>query len=244
LTMWSTKELAELAGTTLRAVRHYHEVGLLEEPERRSNGYKQYGVPHLLRVLRIKRLTELGFSLTQIADLPDHDHHPAEALHSLDTELAANIDRLQRARDQIGRILAGSVPTDLPPELVPVADAARLSDADRSFIVVMTRVLGPSGVQAWKDLLGDLPDHPAATAFDELPPDADDATRQDLAERLVEYVRALHAAHPGLAYDRADAPRGTRFARGVAEAAIHDLYNDAQRDVLARLRELRPDPPQ
>jgi hypothetical protein len=29
---WSTRELAELAGTTLRAVRHYHEVGLLAEP--------------------------------------------------------------------------------------------------------------------------------------------------------------------------------------------------------------------
>src|SRR5204863_5377681 len=38
---WSTREIAELAGTSLRAVRHYHEVGLLAEPERRANGYKQ-----------------------------------------------------------------------------------------------------------------------------------------------------------------------------------------------------------
>uniref|UniRef100_UPI0037167E9A MerR family transcriptional regulator n=2 Tax=Bacillati TaxID=1783272 RepID=UPI0037167E9A len=51
---WSTRELAELAGTSLRAVRHYHEVGLLEEPERRANGYKQYGVAHLVRALRIR----------------------------------------------------------------------------------------------------------------------------------------------------------------------------------------------
>jgi AraC-like DNA-binding protein len=55
---WSTREIAELAGTSLRAVRHYHEVGLLAEPERRANGYKQYGVAHLIRVLRIKRLTD------------------------------------------------------------------------------------------------------------------------------------------------------------------------------------------
>ncbi len=50
---WSTRQLAALAGTTLRAVRHYHEVGLLDEPERASNGYKQYRTEHLLRLLRI-----------------------------------------------------------------------------------------------------------------------------------------------------------------------------------------------
>ena len=49
---WSTREIAELAGTSLRAVRHHHEVGLLAEPERRSNGYKQDIAERLrLRVL-------------------------------------------------------------------------------------------------------------------------------------------------------------------------------------------------
>ena len=57
---WSTREIAELAGTSLRAVRHYHDVGLLPEPERRSNGYKQCGVAHLVRLLRIKRLVDLS----------------------------------------------------------------------------------------------------------------------------------------------------------------------------------------
>ncbi len=70
---WSTNQLADLAGTTLRTIRHYHEVGLLAEPERQANGYKSYGVPHLVRVLRIKRLTGLGLSLTEIADLGDED---------------------------------------------------------------------------------------------------------------------------------------------------------------------------
>lgn len=35
---WSTRRLAELAGTSLRTVRHYHEVELLAEPERRADG--------------------------------------------------------------------------------------------------------------------------------------------------------------------------------------------------------------
>ncbi|MGW3892293.1 MerR family DNA-binding transcriptional regulator [Micromonospora chokoriensis] len=33
------EELAELAGTTVNAIRHYHRVGLLEELTRRYNGY-------------------------------------------------------------------------------------------------------------------------------------------------------------------------------------------------------------
>lgn len=44
---WSTRQVSELAGTSLRAVRHHHEIGLLDEPDRGPNGYKQYGVAHL-----------------------------------------------------------------------------------------------------------------------------------------------------------------------------------------------------
>ncbi|MFH8439740.1 hypothetical protein ACWGJV_30675 [Streptomyces tendae] len=34
---WRPRQLAELAGTTVGAVRHYPDVGLLEEPPRRAN---------------------------------------------------------------------------------------------------------------------------------------------------------------------------------------------------------------
>jgi DNA-binding transcriptional MerR regulator len=112
---WSTREIADLAGTSLRAVRHYHEVGLLGEPERRANGYKQYGVAHLVRLLRIKRLTELGFSLSQIAAMGEQDDHPEEALRTLDAELTATIERLQRVRVELGLILQRGTPMDLPP---------------------------------------------------------------------------------------------------------------------------------
>ncbi|MFF3441930.1 MerR family DNA-binding transcriptional regulator [Streptosporangium sp. NPDC002721] len=51
---WSTREIARLAGTTLRTVRHYHEIGLLDEPERLSNGYKVYRTEHPVRLLQIR----------------------------------------------------------------------------------------------------------------------------------------------------------------------------------------------
>ncbi|ATL85230.1 MerR family transcriptional regulator [Streptomyces malaysiensis] len=243
---WSTREIAEIAGTTLRAVRHYHEVGLLEEPERRANGYKQYGVAHLIRVLRIKRLTDLGFSLSQIAAMGDLDDQPEEALRALDTELAATIERLRRARIELGLILRQAATTDLPSEFAPAAAEAQLSDVDRSFIVVMTRILGPQGLRAYSGLLRSRPTYPLASKFAALPADADEQTRQDLAERTAPYVRALHAEHPGLRNAHADAPGGAHFAAQTIGKAIEDLYNPAQLDVLRRLQPLlhaAPDPP-
>jgi DNA-binding transcriptional MerR regulator len=82
---WSTREIAQLAGTTVRAVRYYHQVGLLEEPRRCSNGYEQYGVTHLVRTVRIRRLTELGFSLEQVAEMGQDDRYPHDVLRHLDT---------------------------------------------------------------------------------------------------------------------------------------------------------------
>lgn len=231
---WSTRELADLAGTSLRAVRHYHEVGLLAEPERRSNGYKQYGVAHLVRLVRIKRLSDLGFSLPQIAAMGDTDDHPEEALRDLDAELAATIERLQRARGELRVILDSAAPTDLPPEFAPPAAVAKMTNADRSLVVVLTRVLGPQGLQVYGELLRDAPDEPVAAAFDDLPADADDATRQDVADRLVPYIRAVREAHPGLVESEADAPGGAGFALRTIGAAMAELYNAAQLDVLRR----------
>jgi DNA-binding transcriptional MerR regulator len=231
---WSTHELADLAGTSLRTVRHYHSVGLLDEPERHSNGYKQYGVAHLVRVLRIKHLTDLGFALSQIAEMGDTDKHPEEALRTLDAELAGTIERLQRVRVELGGILRQSVLTDLPPDIASAAAGAELSPNDRSFIVVLTRLLGPEGLRIYADMLRNLPADPTSDDFENLPADADECTREELAERMATYARAVRAEHPGLATLLADAPR-PNFTQQTVDEAMKDLYNRAQLDVVTRI---------
>ncbi|MGV0627704.1 helix-turn-helix domain-containing protein [Mycolicibacter minnesotensis] len=235
---WSTREVAELAGTSLRAVRHYHQIGLLPVPERRSNGYKQYGVAHLVRLVRIKRLVDLGFSLPQIAALGDTDEHPEQALRELDAELAETIERLQRARSELAELLENSAPTDLPPDFAPPAVVATMTAADRKLMVVLSRVLGPRGQQIYADLMKESLDDPAARELDTLAADADEATRQNLAERLAPYIWSVRQAHPGLAESQADAPRGPHFAGKAIDAAMADLYNSAQLDVLRRTRQI------
>ncbi|EWC59005.1 Transcriptional regulator, MerR family [Actinokineospora spheciospongiae] len=235
---WSTRQIAELAGTSVRAVRHYHEVGLLAEPERRANGYKRYGVAHLVRLLRIKRLTDLGFSLPQIAGMGNADEHPEEALRALDAEVAGTIERLQRVRAELALILDKAAPTDLPAELAQAAADAKLTAADRSFVVVMSRLLSPSAITAYRGMLEAYSADPSTDEFDHLPPDADEQTREDLARRMVGYIRELQADHPGMRELKADTPAAARLAAQTMATALHDLYSPAQVDVIRRVGRL------
>lgn len=235
---WSTREVAELAGTSLRAVRHYHEIGLLAEPERQSNGYKRYGVPHLVRLLRIKRLVDLGFSLARITEMGDMTDHPEQALRNLDAELAATIERLQRIRTELALTLRRATPTDLPPQLATVAVEVDLSDADRALAVVLTGVLSPATLDAYADLLQSYFTHPAITEFGRLPADAEESTRHECAERLARLVRQLFGSRPDLKDFTVGAPRGARVATETIGQALNELYTPVQLDVLRRLADL------
>lgn len=229
---WSTRQVAELAGTTLKAVRHYHKVGLLPEPDRDTNGYKQYGIPHLVRLLRIRRLTDLGVSLTQIAAMGAADEHPEEALRVLDAELAATIERLQRVRAELAMIMQQSLPTDLPPALA--AMTAGVSAADRALMVVYGRVLGPEGQQAIGRFVADYRNDAADDELEALPEDADEATRVDLAERVAPHLYEALRQHPDLITTRESTPGGTRRLDEIVGSAISEVYNAAQLDVYER----------
>ena len=70
-------QIADLAGTTPRAVRHYHRLGLLEVPPT-VRGRREYGVEHLARLLRIRWLADGGLSLRQVAEIIASDPEPVE----------------------------------------------------------------------------------------------------------------------------------------------------------------------
>lgn len=113
---WSTRELAELAQTTVNTIRHYHHLGLLDEPERADNGYKQYGVKDLLRLLRVRRLVGLGVPLSQIGNDDLDGQSIRETLRQLDAEIVASIQRLQQARSDILASLNDEAPADVSAE--------------------------------------------------------------------------------------------------------------------------------
>jgi DNA-binding transcriptional MerR regulator len=238
---WSTREVAHLAGTTLRTVRHYHEIGLLDEPERQSNGYKAYRTEHLVRLLQIRRLTRLGFSLSTIAAMDDDRAGSSgasadldETLDDVDAELAATIAQLTRARAEIAQLRRHPTPTDLPFDISAAATEAKLSPTDRSLFAVIAHVAGEENSSHWQALLRDYESDDATAEFDALPADADEGTREQLAQRMAPQAIALLAKNP-LPAPIAEAVRpGHSSATAVIDAML-DLYNPAQLDVLVRV---------
>lgn len=62
-------ELAERTGLSHRTIRHYDEVGLLHPSARTEGGFRLYTATDLTRLLIIRRMKPLGFSLEQMAEL-------------------------------------------------------------------------------------------------------------------------------------------------------------------------------
>ncbi|GAA1467669.1 MerR family transcriptional regulator [Nocardiopsis exhalans] len=239
---WSTRELAEMAGTTVNTIRHYHRAGLLAEPERRSNGYKQYQAWHLARLIQIRRLRELGVPLTQVEGLGESPDALTDSLRVLDAELAAGIERLQRARTELAAILHARAPMDVPTDFSSVAE--RLSEADRAVLSISAMFYDD---QAMKDIKSMIEAEPADLdhEINTLPPDASESTRQHLAERVAVILAEHQRNHPWMKDPEPHLTKSPAMVTEIAVRSITDLYNEAQRDVLYRahlLLQQNPDP--
>lgn len=233
---WSTRQVAELAGTTLRTVRHYHDMGLLPLPERTTNQYKQYEVRHLVRLLRIRRYVELGFSLPEVAAIVDADEHPTAQIRGLDERLAQTMEQLAQVRRELALLLHETRHApDLPGELMAVS-AEGLTDADRSFLLVVARIVSPAVLEDYVAMLRTVGQDPVLVEFTHLPADADEATRADLVARLPAATARVHAAHPALRDLTKDASVGRDTAARTIALAVEQLYNPAQVDVVHRAR--------
>lgn len=106
MTSMLSKDVAYLSGVTVRTLRHYHQIGILPEPPRLENGYRDYGVVDVARVLRIKRLASLGLSLEQIGSILKEEgagesrtpNETAKLLDDIDNELKTQISQLEERR--------------------------------------------------------------------------------------------------------------------------------------------------
>ncbi len=232
---WSTSQLAELAGTTLKTVRHYHKIGLLDEPERAANGYKRYGVNHLVRLLRIRRLVDLGVHLSDIPSVEAAHGKGELILRALDAELAASIERQQRMRRELAAILDNRASIDLPAYFKALADD--LPEAQRSLLLAYSSFLTPAAMSALKEQLA-APRSDVGAQFESLPPDAPDDVRWQLAMRLAPEARNQQKDHPFLGDLEASSRRKGAITQSVVVQALVEFYNEAQLDVLRRVHEL------
>lgn len=93
--MYTVKQLADLAGVSVRTLHHYDQVGLLKPSSWGGNGYRYYDEEALLRLQQIMFYRELDLELAQIREIissPDFDLK--EALLSHRRALRRRIERL------------------------------------------------------------------------------------------------------------------------------------------------------
>ena len=201
-----SSELASLAGVTVRALRHYHQVGVLPEPPRGLNGYRDYTVHDLIRLLRIKRLAALGVSLEAMTGVLEADAGANDALlDQLYAAIDAEVGRLQAQQRLIQLVRAQRGALDLPPELGRFitlfsgpersASAAQLDQQQAVLVAHLFDGDGLAEVAGLYDLLAQ-PEYASQAIeltlqFDELTGDPNGAAPAVLAERMLELLTPL-----------------------------------------------------
>ncbi len=101
-------QLADYAGVTIKAVRHYHQRGLLEEPPRDSSGYRSYCAENAIQLVKIKTLAAAGVPLARVKELlaADLDRFAA-AIAEIDHNLQQQAEELHFTRERISQLRAG-----------------------------------------------------------------------------------------------------------------------------------------
>jgi len=93
---YSIKQLADLAGVTVRTLHYYDEIGLLRPHRRSKKDYRYYSRYELLRLQQILFYQELDYSLKSIKRLLDDSDFDFEAsLLSHQKSLKSKIRRIQ-----------------------------------------------------------------------------------------------------------------------------------------------------
>jgi DNA-binding transcriptional MerR regulator len=201
-------QLAAYAGVTIKAIRHYHQRGLLEEPPRDSSGYRRYSAPHAIDLVKIKTLAEAGVPLARIKELlvanPDRF---AAAITEIDHNLQERAKELRRTRQRIARLTAGdrlfvsAEVADYLDQLHEMGVSQRTVQTERDGWILMQSA-SPTDAAIWladkRDAIGD-PEFRAIylkydAAFDWSP---DDRRLYALAARAERWITKRQATRKG-----------------------------------------------
>ncbi|MFD4278174.1 MerR family transcriptional regulator [Streptomyces cyaneofuscatus] len=200
-------DAAAFAGTTPRAIRHYHAIGLLPEPERGGDGRRRYGHQDMIRLLWIRRMAGAGIALDDIRDAltadtesvgDDREHGDsgggdvdggdgiALSLERLENSLAAQEAVLRRQRTAVQRMRAeGSrmgLLSDVVTDRFKSLPEGSLRQGELDTLLVTERIFGPLGAAVQATRFIALATHPALRA---------ESDRVDAAEEALDDTVAV-----------------------------------------------------
>lgn len=205
---WSIQEIAKMAGTTSRTLRHYDDIGLLKPSRTGVNGYRYYDGPALVQLQRILLLRELGLGLPAIGEVLNRETDTLKALNGHLEWLSREQDRLARqiasVRQTIealkgdGQFMAqdmfdGFDHTQYKDEVEERWGKEAYAASDKWW-----RGMSSEEKKEWKGRVQKLGSDWIALAGSDAAPDSAEA--QDLARRHIEWLRGIPgtpAAVPG-----------------------------------------------
>jgi DNA-binding transcriptional MerR regulator len=232
-------QAAAFAGVTVKTVRHYHRLGLLDEPRRDSSGYRRYGSTDLLRLVQVRTLAEAGVALAEIGDLLDADPERfAATLADVERQLNDRIGALVARRATLRRLADGDRAL-LPDRACAILD--RLTElgfrpdfvAAQREALVLARALAPGFFDGFVVQLEHRLDDPAYVelqkrGWDALSWDPDDPRLDELASAVVD----------NLLSDRALMEEQAGFFSTPEATTRYELINNHRADQIPSLARL------
>lgn len=197
--MLTIGRLAAYVGVTVRAVRHYHQRGLLAEPARDASGYRRYDAQAVVDLIRIKTLSDAGVPLARIADLLNAEPERfSQAVTEIDEALKARIRDLERQRHRIAELVGGER-LFLPPEVTAYLDALREAGVSARSVRlerdgwILLAARSPEEVREWakgkRELLADPEFQRLYVAYDQAHDwDPADPRLEPLADEIVAFA--------------------------------------------------------
>jgi DNA-binding transcriptional MerR regulator len=155
--MLTIGQLAAHVGVTTRAVRHYHQRGLLAEPDRDASGYRRYDAQAVVDLIRIRTLSDAGVPLARIkALIHAAPEEFSDAIAEVDGALKKKIRDLTQHRRRIADLAAGGGERlFLPAEIVAILDQLRgIGVSERTVQIerdawILVVALSPEVVPEW-----------------------------------------------------------------------------------------------
>ena len=196
---WSIQEVARLAGTTSRTLRHYGDVGLLPPSRIGANGYRYYDERALARLQRVLMLRDLGLGIPAISDVLEGQRDDAQALTNhlhwlqqekerLDRQIASVETTIRKMNEgeqlMAEEMLNGFDHTQYKDEVEQLWGTQAYADSDRWW-----RTMTAEEKAAWKNTAAELGFDWIEAADRGIAPDGDEA--QALAKRQADWVTGI-----------------------------------------------------
>lgn len=97
-------ELARISGCNAETIRYYEKIGLIPEPVRAPNGYRQYSDTHKSRLHFVQQGRELGFTIEDLKSLLSLVDRNAVSCGEVENLASEHLESVRKKIEQLKRM--------------------------------------------------------------------------------------------------------------------------------------------